>query len=650
MKYIPLSLALTYLGIATVTNPVWATTVDPISKTKPIPISCYIQAVDTKNDNPGWIDSGFDREIKSGNFDRVFQLQSALKFKTIQKLRIQSAIIRSAITNNRNDIIDTSIPQVIQINSQLARENPTYLSESWILPLNLAQDLIKAGRLEQGIVLLKYVETISPQISGDDLFDPYSGGDRDDAFPAPNNDTFFRSPLQLRLLIKIADNYIQIDSPEKRIRQRVADAIPLLQQVQQQTNKIKNPEERAFVTYLLAQSYFRLKQPQKALDLIANSRQQIANSTDLDRQIALLVAIAKTYQTAGKPDLALQVLQQSTQITIKSNDVNMAAVSLALLSSTAIELGQTQLASDLFKQSIRLATKVPSQDRYIIWLGIASHFKKPIDREKLATVLQQYQNLANRQTRTTVLRNVFRQWMAVEDFNRAIPVARQLIKIAKQNRDDQALTDIIDPYLERGMSKKMQPILPEFIAAVQSLPTVAPKSFRDRQLNAHKFTLLSQIDRVYLELGQIDMALIFAKTADNSIFGMTRNIISWFAEKQEFDRALSIARSLPTQVRLTAEQQQYSTDSTLDIRASALASIIQSAIRQDKLDLAQKLIPELSDPTIQSTSSIELAEAYLFKKTDPTTANRILATVKPTELYQKYVKNLQQLTNCAMKN
>jgi hypothetical protein len=169
MKYIPLSLALVYLSIAAATNPAWATTVDPISKTKPIPISCYIQAVDTKKDNPGWIDSGFYREIKSGNFDRVSQFQSALKFKTIQKLRIQSAIIQSAITNNRNDIIDTSILQIVQLNSQLARENPAYLSESWRSPLNLAQDLIKADRLKQGIILLKYVETISPQISGNDV-------------------------------------------------------------------------------------------------------------------------------------------------------------------------------------------------------------------------------------------------------------------------------------------------------------------------------------------------------------------------------------------------------------------------------------------------------------------------------------------------
>jgi tetratricopeptide (TPR) repeat protein len=278
MKYIPLSLALAYLSTAAVTNQVWATTVDPVSKTKPIPITCYLHAVDTKNDNPGLIDSELDREIKSGNFDRFAQLQSALKFKTSQRLRVYSAIIRSAITNNRNDIIDANIPQIVQINSQLARENPTYLSESWRLPLNLAQDLIKADRLKQGLALLKYVETISPQISGDDLFDPYSGGEREDAFSAPNNDTFFRSPLQLRLLIKIADNYIQIG--------RFSEAIPLLQQVQQQTNNIKNTEERAFILYLLAQSYLRLKQPQIALDLIDNSRQQIANSTDLDRQIA----------------------------------------------------------------------------------------------------------------------------------------------------------------------------------------------------------------------------------------------------------------------------------------------------------------------------------------------------------------------------
>jgi tetratricopeptide (TPR) repeat protein len=643
MKYIPLNLALVYLIIAAVTNPACATTVDPISTTKPIPIACYIKAVDTKNDNPGWIDNEFDREIKAGNLDRVFQLQSALKFKPIQKLRIQSAIIRSAITNNRNDIIDASITQIVQLNSQLTRENPAYLSESWSLPLNLAQDLIKAGRLKQGIVLLKYVETISPQISGNDLFDPYSGGDREDAFPAPNNDTFFRSPLQLRLLIKIADNYIKIE--------RIAEASPLLQQVQQQTNKLKNPEERAFTSYLLAQSYLRLQQPQIALDLIVNSREQIANSTDIDRQIALLVAIAKTYQTAGKSELALQVVQQSTQIATKSNDINFAASSLALISSTASELGQMQLATNLFKQSTKLAKQVPNQDRYTIWLGIATHFKQPAQREQLATVLQQYQNLANRQTRTTVFRNVFRQWMAVKDFKRAIPVARQLIKIAKQNGDDQALTDIIDLYyLNANVAREIQPILPEFIAAVQSLPTVDPKSFRDRQLNAHKFTLLSQIDRVYLELGQIDLALTFAKTADNSIFEMTRNIISWLAEKQEFDRALTLARSLPTQVRLTAEQQQFSTDSTLDIRSSALADVIRSAIRQDKLNLAQKLIPELSDPNIRAVSSMELAEAYLFKKNDPTTANRILTTVKPTAVYQKYVENLQQLTNCAMKN
>jgi hypothetical protein len=31
-------------------------------------------------------------------------------------------------------------------------------------------------------------------------------------------------------------------------------------------------------------------------------------------------------------------------------------------------------------------------------------------------------------------------------------------------------------------------------------------------------------------------------------------------------------------------------------------------------------------------------------------ANRILTTVKPMAVYQKYVENLQQLTNCAMKN
>jgi Tetratricopeptide repeat len=482
------------------------------------------------------------------------------------------------------------------------------------------------------------------------MFDPYSDGDREDAFPAPNYDTVFRSPLKFRLLIKIADNYIKLDSPAERPRQRFAEATRLLQQVQEQTNKIKNPEERAFASYLLAQSYLSLKQPQKAIDLIADSRQQIVNSTDLDRQIALLVAIAKTYQTAGKPDLALQVLNQSTQIATKSNDVNMAALSLALISSTANELGQKQLATNLFEQSIKLAKQVPSQDRYTIWLGIATHFKKPAQREQLATVLQQYQNLANRQTRTTVLRNIFRQWMAVADFKRSIPVASQLIKIAKQNRDDQALTDIIDLYQSTKFVREIQPILPEFIAAVQSLPTLTPKSFRDRQLNAHKSTLLSQIDRVYLELGQIDMALTFAKTADNSIFEMTRNIVSWLAEKQEFDRALTLARSLPQQVVLTAEQQQFTTDSTIDIRSSALADVIQSAIRQDKLDLAQNLISELTDLTIRARSSIELAEAYLFNKNDPTTANRILTTVKPTELYQKYVENLQQLTNCAMKN
>ncbi len=648
MKYSSLSLVLVYLSIATVTNPAWATT-DPISKTKPIPVACYIQAVDTKNDNPGWIDSAFDRELKSGNFDRVFQLQSALKFKTIQKLRIQSAIIRSAITNNRNDIIDASIPQLVQINSQLARENPAYLSESWSLPLTLAQDLIKAEHLKQGIVLLKYVETISPQIPGNALFDPSSSGDREDAFPSPIGETFLRSPLQLRLLLKIADNYIQLDSPKDKLSQGAAEAIPLLQQVRQQTTKIDNPEERAFISYLLAQSYIRLKQPQKAIDLIADSRQQIVNSTDRDRQIALLVAIAKSYQLAGKPDLALQVLQQSAQLATKYSDVNLAALSLALISSTASELGQKQLATDLFQQSIKLAKQVPSKDRYTIWLGITTHLKKPAQREQLVTVLQQYQNLANRQTRTTVLRNIFRQWMEVKDFKRAIPIASQLIKIAKQNRDDQALTDIIDLYQSTKFVREIQPILPEFIAAVQSLPTLTPKTFRDRQLNAHKSTLLGQIDRVYLELGQIDMALAFAKTADDSTFEITRNIVSWLAEKQEFDRALTLARSLPTQVRLNAEQQQFSTDSTLDIRSIALANLIQSAIRQDKLDLAQKLTAEISDLTIQSTSSIELAEAYLFKKNDPTPANRILITVKPTAIYQKYVGNLQKFTNCAIK-
>jgi hypothetical protein len=650
MKYISLNLALVYLNIAIVTNPAWSTTVDPISKIKPIPIACYLQAVDNKNDNPGWIDSGFEREIKAGNFDRVFQLRSTLKFTTIQKLRIQSAIIRSAITNNRNDIIDDSIPQIVQLNSQLARENTNYLNESWSLPLNLAQDLIKADRPTQGMKLLKYVETISPQISGDDLFDLYSDSDREDIFPAPNHDTLFRSPLQLRLLIKIADNYTKIDSPGEILRQRSAEAISLLQQVQQQTNKIKNPEERAFIAYLLAQSYLRLKQPQIALDLIANSRQQIASSTDLDRQIALLVAIAKTYQTSGKPDLALQVLQQSTQIATKSNDINLAALSLALISSTASELGQQQLGTNLFKQSIKLAPQVPKQYRYTIWLGIATHFKKLAQREQLATVLQQYQNLANRQTRTTVLRNIFRQWMAVKDFKRAILVASQLIKVAKQNRDDQALTDIIDPYLNANLVREIQPILPEFIIAVKSLPKSTLKSFRDRQLNAHKFTLLSQIDRIYLELDQIELALTFAKTADNSIFEMTRNMIIWLAEKQEFDRALTLARSLPTQVRLTAEQQQFYTDSTLDIRSSALADVIQSAIRQDKLDFAQKLIAELTDSTIRFTSSIQLAEVYLFKQNNPTTANSILTTVKPTPVHQKYVANLQQLVNCAINN
>ena len=266
-------------------------------------------------------------------------------------------------------------------------------------------------------------------------------------------------PLQLRLSIELADNYIKIDSPEERLHQRVAEAIQLLQQVRQQTNTIKDPVARAFISYLLAQSYFRAKQPQIGLELIATSRQQTTDLAELDRQqITLLVAIAKTYHTAGKPELALQVLQQGAQIVTKSSDVNLAALSLALLSNTASELGQTQLASDLFAQSIRSAKKVPNKERFTIWLGIATHFEKTAQREQLATVLQQYQNLANRQTSTTVLRNIFRQWMQVEDFNQAAPVARQLIKIAKQNRDDRALADIIDPYLERGVSKKMQPI------------------------------------------------------------------------------------------------------------------------------------------------------------------------------------------------
>ena len=186
---------------------------------------------------------------------------------------------------------------------------------------------------------------------------------------------------------------------------------------------------------------------------------------------------------------------------------------------------------------------------------------------------------------------------------------------------------------------------------MQSLPTVTPKSFRDRQLNAHKLMLLSQIDRVYLELGQLDLALSFAKTADaEPSFGMTMAIITWLAEKQQLERALNIARSLPEQALLTAEERQYYPASTTNriIRSSALASIIGSAIRQDKLDFAQKLISELADPTIHVVSSIELAEAYLFKQNDPTTANRILKTVKPTTIYQKYVENIQQFTNCAM--
>ena len=153
MRFIPLNLAVVYLSIATLSNPVWATTIEPISKTKPIPIACYIRSLATKRDHPISIDSGLNYELKAGNFDRVLQLIVALKLSTVQQLHIRAAIIRQAITNNRNDIIDAAVPQIVQLNSQVTRERPAYLGsiDFWNLPLSLAQDLIKADRKVPGI-------------------------------------------------------------------------------------------------------------------------------------------------------------------------------------------------------------------------------------------------------------------------------------------------------------------------------------------------------------------------------------------------------------------------------------------------------------------------------------------------------------------
>jgi hypothetical protein len=244
-----------------------------------------------------------------------------------------------------------------------------------------------------------------------------------------------------------------------------------------------------------------------------------------------------------------------------------------------------------------------------------------------------------------------RQWLAVKDFDRANLVANQLIKIANQNHDSQILIDIIQPYLEGGFDRQILPILPEFISAVQSLPQLSPKLAANRQLNGRRTGLFNSIAFIYLRSGQVDLALSWAdRTADLTV-GMKMEIITWLVDKKEFDLAVKIARSLPERIPEPEAERQFHPDTKIDIiiRSNALAAIIQSAIRQDKLDFAQKLIPELTDPTIRSTNSIELARAYLFDLSDPITANRILKTVQPTAIYQKYVENLQDIANCAIK-
>jgi tetratricopeptide (TPR) repeat protein len=321
MRYIPLSLALIYLTMTTVTTSVWAKPVEPSSKTKPIPIACYLQAAGIQNDNPLKMNNVLNRELASGNFDRVFQLIPALKFNTTSELNVHSAIIRQAITNNRDDIIDATLPQIVRLNSQLDREDKTYLrpSSSWHISLSLARDLIKSGRTKSGITLLKYVETITSQESAMNML-----GSQSTAFPAPDNEIIYIHPI----LIEIADNYSKAD--------RITDAIRLLQKFQRSSVKSKKTGTIALDSYLLAQSYLQAKQPQIALKLIATSRQQATNVPDVDRQIALLVAISKFYRSLGKPKLSLRVLQQSIQIATKSQDANLAGLSLALLSSTAI--------------------------------------------------------------------------------------------------------------------------------------------------------------------------------------------------------------------------------------------------------------------------------------------------------------------------
>ena len=636
MRYIPLSLALIYLSITTVSNPVWATTVDPIAKIKPIPIACYIQAAGIQNDNPFKMNNVLERELAAGNFDRVQQLLPALKFNTSSELNIRAAIIRQAITNNRDDIIDITIPQIVQLNSQIYRDDKAYLRSrsSWYIPLSLARNLIEAGRIKAGISLLKYVETIASQESAINML-----GSQSTTFPAPDNEIIYIHPI----LIQIADNYSKAN--------RINDSIELLQEFQRSAVKPKKLGTIAFDLYLLAQSYLQAKQPQMALKLIATSRQQVTNFTDADRQVALLIAISQFYRSVGKPELSLQVLQQSIQIATKSKDANLAALSLALLSSTVNELGQTQLAEDLFKQSIKLAKKIAKKEQYSIWLGIADRFKQPAQRKQLATILQQYQNLATDQTHTTVLRNILRQWLTVKEFDRANSVASQLIKIANQNHDSQILIDVIQPYLEGGFDRQILPILPAFISAVQSLPQLSPQSSTNRQLNGRRNGLFNSIALIYLRSGQVNLALSWADLTVDLTVGMKLEIITWLVDKKEFNRALKIARSLPERIPEPEAERQFRPDAKIDIiiRSNALATIIQSAINQDKLDFAQKLIPELIDPTLRSTNSIELARAYLFDFNDPITSNRILKTVQPPAIYQKYVKILQDIANCAMK-
>ncbi len=636
MRYIPLSLALIYLSIAAVANPVWATTVDPISKPKPISIACYIQAAGIKDDNPFKMNNILERELASGNFDRVLQLIPAFKFNTFSELNIRAAVIRQAITSNRNDIIDATLPQIVRLNSQLDREDKAYLqaNNSWNIPLSLAQDLIKSGRTKSAISLLNHVETIALQESVINIL-----GSQSTIFPAPDNEIIYIHPI----LIQIADHYSKAD--------RVNDSIRLLRKFQRAV-KPRKTGTLAFDSYLLAQSYLQAKQPQMALKLIATSRQQVTNFTDTDRQVSLLVAISKFYRSIGKSELSLQVLQQSIQIATKSPDTNLAALSLALLSSTANEFEQTQLAEELFKQSIQLAKKIAKNEQDPIWLGIADRFKQPAQRKQMTIILQQYQNSATDQTHTTVLLNILRQWLVVKEFDRANLVASQLIKIANQNHDSQILIDTIQPYLEGGFDRQILPIFPEFISAVQSLPQLSPTSSANRQLNGRRAGLFNTIALIYLRSGRVNLALSLANNTADLTVVMKTEIITWLVDTKEFDLALKIARSLPERVPQPEAERQFHPDPKIDIviRSNALATIIQSAIRQDKLDLAQKLIPELVDPTIRSINSIELARAYLFNRHDPITANRILKTVQPTAMYQKYVENLQSIANCAMKN